>query len=136
MSTDKAILEAGFAKVATLDFIASKISWPGVDFDEPGEGLWLEVNHFPNQPGDFNWDSDGQQLYLGFFQVGVYWTRSSDKNPGYFAAVDQAELIIAHFTKATLLGGVRVSSRPYMSPMVTNGDTHSIPVTIPYRGIA
>ena len=136
MARDKTIIEAGFNKLVALGFTASKISWPGVDFTPPVSGLWLEMNHFPNQPDDFNWDSDGQQLYLGFFQVAVYWTRSKQEDLGYVGAIDQAELVIAHFAKGTDLGGVRVSARPYMSPMVTEGDKHFIPVAIPYRGIA
>ena len=130
MAADKSILDGAFSHTASYS-TALTIAWPGVDFTPPSEGLWLEVSIFPNEPDNYSWDDETQE-FMGFLQVSVYGRPGS----GIYGLTDEAESIIAHFPKGTALGPVRVSQRPYLRPVVIDGEAHFIPVTIPYKGIA
>jgi len=130
LAVDKSILQGAMSHMDNYS-TALPIAWPGVDFTPPSTGLWLEVLIFPNEPDNYSWD-DERQEFMGFLQVSVYDRPGS----GIFNMTDEAESIQAHFAKGTTFGPVRVSQRPYQRPVVVDGESHFIPITIPYRGIA
>lgn len=126
------ILEACLARMETLGISpALPIAWPGIVFTPPGTGMWLEAKLFPNEPRDLAWDADGCALQRGFLQVMVGYRPGG----GQVNASQVADAVIAHFPKATELGPVRVSKRPYQTPPLTEADKLYIAVTIPYSGI-
>lgn len=130
MANDKSILSGALSHMNTLS-TSLPIAWPGIKFTPPNNGMWFEVRHFPNEPNHFPW-GDGKQEYIGFLQVSVF-TRP---NLGLFGAMDEAEKIVAHFSKETAFGPVVVSRTPYLLSPIAE-DTHiQIPVTIQYRGVA
>lgn len=130
MST--AILTACIQRLDELGISpALPIAWPGVNFNPPDEGMWLEAKLFPNEPTDPVWNADGCYNARGFFQVLVFYR----PGVGQVQPSEIADLIIAHFPKASYLGPVRVLKTPWQSPSVTDGDKLFIPITIPYSGL-
>jgi len=130
MGIDTDILLSAVTRARTLAN-SPPISWPGVNFDPPNAGIWLEMTHFPNQSINLSWDSDSANEFFGFIQILVL----DRPGKGIVNITAQAELIIDHFPKGLLMGGVRVQKRPYIAPAVKDGNRLFIPITIPYRGI-
>lgn len=104
---------------------------PGMVFDPPDSGIWIEALSFPGEPRDPVWDNDGCSEARGFFQVAVYYRPTM----GQVKPSEVADNIIEFFGKGTPLAGVRVYKKPWQSPAVTDEDKLFIPVTIPYSGL-
>lgn len=99
----------------------------------PSDGsMYLKVDFFPNETQEISWDDDGRRLYIGAFQISVYFPLDS----GLVLATEEAEKISALFAKGTALGPARVSGRASIAPAIYEDTGGFIPVTIPYRGIA
>lgn len=128
---DTEIIKAFFAEVHEFDSCIP-VAYSGVDFTPPDTGLWLEVQPFPNEPDNISWDADGQQVYLGFMRVAIYFRSGA----GIITASEFADKVIAHFHKGKDLGPVKVERRPFTGPVIADNDYLFISVTIPYRGIA
>lgn len=127
------ILTASCEHLNTLSFSpAPEIAWPGVDFDPPDSGEWLEFRLFPNEPGNISWDNGAPVQMRGFGQVLVCYRPGR----GEVTPSELADAVVSHFAKGTELGPVRVSRLPYRAPAVDEDGYSFIPVTIPYLGIA
>lgn len=132
MSVTTEILSACLAKLAAFDSSpAIPVAWPGIEFDSPSEGTWLEARLFPNEPRDLAWGDDSCHDMFGFFQINVYYR----PGVGQVSPSQIADDLIAFFPKGLVLGPVRVRKRAWQSPAVTDEDKLFIPVTIPWRGI-
>lgn len=131
MAADSDILSAALTRMNALT-TSLPIAWPGVDFTPPSEGMWFEVRHFPNESENMSMEGSSKQLFIGFVQVSVLVRPGS----GIVDLTAEAEKIQAHFPKGLDLGPVQVLKRPYQMAPVPDGDRISIPVTVPYRGIA
>jgi hypothetical protein len=130
--TTTSVLSAFLTRLDTLAFSPEiPIAWPGVVYDPPSTGMWLEASLFPNEPRELSWDSDSCHDTRGFCQVSVFYR----KGGGQVDASTTADAIIAHFPKGLALGPVRVQKRPWQSPAVPLDDRIFIPVTIRYQGI-
>ncbi len=127
------ILEAAFLKLESFIYLPQpEIMWPGVQEDPPAEGMWLEPNLFPNEPGDIAWDNDACVDTMGFFQILVYYRPGQ----GQIEPSELADTLIALFPKGSDFGPVRIRKRPWQSPaIVEDASKIFIPVTIPYRGL-
>lgn len=132
MATDKDILDATFARMASYSTSAPIFYPDRPDSDPPSTGRWIDFDIFPNEPDDPHWASD-TQVYLGFLQASVYFRPGGGE---FFAAYDEVEGIQAHFPKGLQLGPVKVRKRPYPRPLVTDDAALFIPVTIEYIGLA
>lgn len=126
------ILTACLQRLETLGISPElPIAWPGINFTQPDTGMWLEAKLFPNEPMNYSMDNDGCHAARGFFQVIVgYRPGVGQINPSLIA-----DAVIAHFSKGTPLGPVRVVKSPWQSPEITEGSFLMIPVTIPYYGL-
>lgn len=133
LSVATEILEACLARLA--DFADQSppvlVAWPGIEFNPPSTGRWLEARLFPNEPRDLAWDDNSCHDMFGFFQVNVYYRPGT----GQVTPSQLADDIIAYFPKGLVLGPVRVEKRGWQSPAVTDEDKLFIPVTIRWRGI-
>jgi len=128
------ILTACLDRLLALSFnLQIPVSKPGVNFNSPSSGYWLEPSLSPNEPDDLAWGNDSCHERIGFFQVNVNYRPGQ---PGQEGASEVADAIIAHFPKGLELGPVRVRKSAWQSPAVTDdGSRLFIPVTIPWRGI-
>lgn len=112
------------------------VAWPGIPFEPPATGMWLEARHFPGEPVDLIWDNDTQQNSMGFFQVSVFWRPGTNTGQNsQLAASEIADLVIAHFPKGLNIDAMKVRKGPWQSTAVNLPGKSFIPVTIPYRGL-
>lgn len=109
---------------------AMQVGYPGVGFDPPSEGDWLEVKWFPNETQNYGLENDAPSLKQGFGQISIC-TRPGD---GIVPSLTLAEQVIAYFPKGTVLDGVRVYRKPWASSVLEEPDKVSIPITIMWRG--
>lgn len=130
MATDKDILTGALSHMDSYS-TSLPIAWPGVKFTPPQTGAWFEVRHFPGEPDHFGYGNTAKQDFRGFVQVSVFGRPGS----GIVGLTEEAEGIVSHFAKGTLLGLVVVRVRPYVSPAIYEDSFIQIPVTIPYRGV-
>ena len=133
MSND-AIYQAFCTKVAA--FAASQspeltVAWPGIQFDPPQTGNWLEVSWFPGPSRNYGIADEGPTELIGMGQVSVL----SRPGEGIDPALALVDALIADLPKGTQLDSVRVETQPWASTTVTGDDRLSVPVTIRYRGI-
>lgn len=137
MGVEVDILTAGMQRMSSYT-TALPIAWPGTgdgaspSFTPPSSGMWIEVDHFPNDPGNIAWGNDAPSERIGSFGFSVYF----ETGKGIFAAKREAESIAAHFAKGTVLGPVIVEREPSIARHVVDGSKGFIPVTVNYRGIA
>lgn len=125
-----AILQGGIDHLKLLN-LQQPIAWPDVNFNPPDSGMWVELNLFPNEPLDPVWDNDGCVVTRGFLQILVGYRPGM----GRIQASNLADSIIAHFSKGTHLGPVRVLKKPWQSTPVIDSDKIFIPITISYRSL-
>lgn len=132
MSTTE-ILEAALAKLETFVYVPQpEIMWPGIQEDPPQEGIWLQIRFNPNEPHDDAWSNDACIDTRGHLRILVYFRPGQ----GQLVPSELADALIAFYPKGSALGPVRVSKRPWQSPMVTEDSSKLfIPVTVPYMGL-
>lgn len=132
MSVTTEILEAFLARLKEYCVFPSvPVAWPGIDFNPPDTGMWLEARLFPNEPRDLAWQDDSRHEDRGFFQIRIFYRPGA----GQLKPSQLADDLIAYFPKGLSLGPVCVKKRGWQSPAVTDEDKLFIPVTISWMGI-
>lgn len=128
-----ALLEAFIDRLKTLGLSpALPIAWPGIKFEPPATGMWLEMMYIPIEPENYSWDADGCVNARGLFQVSVFYR----PGVGQIKPSAIADLIINHFHKGFFfIGNVGVNKKPWQSASVTDSDRLFIPVSIPFAGL-
>lgn len=130
MITNTAILEA-FLTAVSGAALGYPIGWPGLTFNPPATGIWLEVSHMPNEGVQDGVSNDADVVPQGMFQI-IAATRPGS---GALGITGVADTIVAAFPKGTVLADpVRITRAPYQSPRVDEEDRIYIPVTIQYSG--
>lgn len=130
------IAEALFERVLTLT-TTLPIIWPeqldapNPDAQATGESqARLEVAIFYNRPA---WEGvSSGALDQGLLQITVVWP----KNQGVIRPMQEAAVVLAHFTKGlTLFSGstkVRVTPAPWQASPISDLSDVRVPVTIPW----
>lgn len=106
------------------------VAYPGVNFDPPSSGAWLEVQWFPNETQNYGTADNAPSLLQGFGQVSVCYRPGG----GIVSGLALATLIIAAFGKGAVLQNVRVYRKPWVSNVISDPERISHPITIPWRG--
>lgn len=115
--------------IATLSPVPT-VKYPGVEFDPPATGRWLEVAFFPNRGEDYALaETDEPRDYRGFLQVTVAERRGGGI-PGGLALAGQIE---TEFARGTSISPARVSEAPYLSAVIELTDRNLYPLTIRYH---
>lgn len=107
------------------------VSYPGISFTPPAEGMWLEVRWFPNETQNYGIPNAGPFLMQGFGQVSACYRIGS----GIVGGLSVAGAIVSALGKGTVLGRVKVERQPWISAVITEDDRLMHPITIPYRGL-
>lgn len=129
MSTNNDIADAFKAILATFATAQGiPVAWPGVVFEPPATGSWLEMAWFPNETVNLTF-GDGSQ-YRGFGQVSCCCRPGG----GDGIALALADAVIAAFPKGTQLGIARVERKPWASSELSAPDRIAVPVTVRYQG--
>lgn len=110
---------------------ALPVAFPGVPFEPPSAGQWLEVRWFPNETQNYGWEDDAPSLAQGMGQVSVCYRPGG----GIVAGLALANLVVAEFPKGTVLQDVRVYRKPWISSVIEQPQMVMHPVTIPWRGL-
>ncbi len=105
-------------------------SYPGVTFDPPSNGAWLELQWFPNQTQNYGMGDAGPSLLQGFAQLSACHRPGQGLAPG----TTITDKIIAAFGKGTTFAGVRVYRKPWVNSIISDPERMMHPVTIPWRG--
>lgn len=105
-------------------------SYPGVGFEPPTDGTWLEVRWFPNETQNYGRADDAPSLMQGFGQVSV----CCRPGIGIQQPLALARQVIAYFAKGTEFDVVRVDRKPWAASVLEAANRIEIPVTIPWRG--
>lgn len=105
-------------------------SYPGVGFDPPASGLWLELQWFPNQTQNYGMADNASSLLIGFAQLSACYRPGAGLGPGN----KMADAIITAFGKGTAFVGVRVYRKPWVNSVITDPARVMHPVTIPWQG--
>lgn len=106
------------------------VSYPGIVFNSPTEGAWLELRWFPNETQNYGTADNAPSLLQGFGQVSV----CCRPGKGIMAALATVRQVIAYFPKGMELDRVRIDRKPWASSVLEQPDRVEIPVTIPWRG--
>ena len=130
MTTNNQI-QKGFGDLLIAASLGYEVAWPGVNFDPPTSGTWLQVRFLPNsgsQPGYGVSDSVYKQ---GIYQV----TACARPGGGAIDLTDVAREIIDSFPRGTVISNnIRVTREPYDGSLISTEDKIMIPVTIEYAG--
>lgn len=132
MTTNTQIQEAIFEMVGMYAAgIPLPVSYPGVNFEQPSSGLWLELVFLPNNYAGSQINPSGATLPRGIFRINACDSRKKGIN----CATEQAEAVKAAFPIRTpIVDQVAVSKVPVLGmPMIDSGVIR-IPVTIEYHG--
>lgn len=107
------------------------VAYPGLHFDPPSEGPWLELSADANDNGeDYGIGDGGPANVLGFFRVRV----CNRPGNGINAAAALAESLIADIPKGTEIGPARIYQVPRLTGPVTDDTKLMHTVTWRYRG--
>lgn len=132
--SDSSIYDAFALKVDTFAAQFSPplpVSYPGVGFDPPASGSWLEVQWFPNKPENYGLANDGPTLLQGFAQLSV----CQRPGGGIVSGLELVDLVIEAFPKGTVLhGGIKIYERPGVSQVIQDPARLAYPVTMRWRG--
>lgn len=127
----KAIYDAFAAHVTALGAeLGLPVAYPGVGFEPPSAGAWLELAWFPNETQNYGVADDGPSLLQGFGQVQVCYRPGT----GILDGLGLADRVIAWFAKGTELAGVRVYRKPSVSSVLETPQRIAHPVTVWWRG--
>lgn len=129
--SDSAIYDAFATKVG--EFAAAvglQCAFPGVPFEPPASGAWLELQWFPNQTQNYGIADDGPSLLQGFGQLSVCYRPGA----GIMAGTARTDQIIAAFSKGTTFAGARVYRKPWTNSIIQDPERVMHPVTIMWRG--
>lgn len=116
---------AGFAQQHASPEL--RVAYPGLHFDPPDSGIWLELRWFQNGSDEYGIANDGPSVPRGFFRLIVC------QRPGAInEAVGLAEAIISNWSKGTYIGPARIDETPSLGGPVEEPNRVSHPVTIRY----
>lgn len=140
LSTEAAIMEALFARVALLTvgaspiYMPARIAWPNIGFTPPADQNFLRVVFVPNATERALIDSDGPHRHFGLLQLSVYWK----KNDGETRPRDIAGQVAAHFPADLRLGSlpVRIIAAPNVADLIVEAARVQIPVMVPWEAWA
>lgn len=129
--TSDAIYDA-FASLVTAFATAEAVpcSYPGVGFDPPDSGTWLELQWFPNETQNYGTADTDSSLLQGFAQLSACHRPGSGLAPGNLLA----DSIIAAFGKGMTFAEVRVYRKPWVNSVITDPERIMHPVTIMWQG--
>lgn len=128
MTTVSTIMAACFQRLSDAN-LGYPIAWPGVSFEPPADGAWLEPALLSNEGLDNGLGPDDEYIPQGIFQV-MIWARPGT---GMIAIAGIAQTVTTVFPKDYRVSGlVRVQRIPYLTVLETTGDKIGIMVTIPY----
>ena len=105
------------------------ISWPGVVFDPPADGQYLEVIFMQGQTITRTQDPDGVDHQQGIFQVNVVFP----VGVGIVKSAAIADSIINHFPKGLNLESVKVSGKAWSGTPIQEDHKLLTPVSIPWH---
>jgi len=110
------------------------IAFPGVEFDKPESGYWLEAAFLPAQSAAVS--LSGWNEYTGVLQIVLV---TSSTQTAEVVRQNIVSSIVAHFKRGTVLTEgdqeVRIVQPPYASPSFADPQTPTLtrtPVTVPY----
>lgn len=114
-----------------FDYVASvaglPVAFPGVPFNPPADGRYLEVLHIPNDPTNYDW-MDYSVTSRGLLQINIHWSR----NVGIVAANDYARQLSESFKKSTVISNSIIVDAP---PSIGSWVDDFVPFRISYRSI-
>jgi hypothetical protein len=113
---------------ARLNTLPNKpqIAYENEDYKPKQNVLWLRESFLPAEIDPFTL-TDSQQ-YNGLYQVTVF----APLEQGAAKAQTQAEAIVAHFERGTVVGQGKVLAASY-GPAIASSAWFQIPITIRYR---
>lgn len=112
---------------------ALPVAFPGVGFNPPSTGYWLELNWIPNQTVNYGLAADAPVLLQGMAQVNVCWR----PGPGILGGMALAGQVIAAFPKGTVIGNtVRIYRKGWVGGDIPDPERVMLPVTLMWRGFA
>lgn len=132
---NSSIYDAFATQVATFAAGSSPalpVAYPGVHFDSPAAGYWLELAWFPNETQNYGLGNDGPSLMQGFGQIAVCHRPGS----GVMGGLAIADSVINAFRKGTAIGSAKVEREPWVSAVVIDGDKVMHPVTVRWKRFA
>lgn len=109
---------------------ALDVAYPGLKFDPPDTGMWLELTWIPNEPVNYGMANEGPRLLQGLAQVSVCYRPGT----GIVDGLRVAGQVITEFEKGTTFAGVRVERRPWVANVIETPERVAHPVTVPWRG--
>lgn len=109
-----------------------RVAWDNIQFDPPGDGLYLISHDMPAQPYSIDM-AGGCRVYPGVYQVTVVAPAGGGKSQARVLAHRVAGL----FPENQEIPGdgftAWVTSPPSIYPGIADGVSYSIPVSINYR---
>lgn len=106
------------------------VGYPGLTFEPPSEGLWLELSADANGGEDYGIADGGPADVMGFFRVRV----CNRPGQGINAAAVIAEALIDEIPKGTAIGPARIYQVPRLNGPITDDNKIMHLVTFRYRG--
>lgn len=130
---------ASFAQSVGLP--TSSVSFPGVGFTPPTNGMWLEFQWFPNETQNYGISDNAASILQGFAQISACYKPGGVAFPGETAKISgltngnrMADLIISAFGKGTEFSTARVYRKPWTNSIIQDPQRIMHPVTIMWRG--
>lgn len=105
------------------------VAYPGLHFEPPNEGMWLQMRWFPGATENYGTANDGPSLHQGIGQV----TACARDGNGATDVIALADSVIEHFAKGTILGPSSVYTKPWQSSVLVGEGKAIVPVTVRYR---
>ena len=107
-----------------------QVAYPGVPFDVPASGLWLEITWVPNLPLNYGIANDGPTLERGLASITV----GGPSGGGTLPVIQLAEKVRQEFGKGTRWGGVKVYSKPAINVLPSEPHRVAAVVTAQWHG--
>lgn len=109
---------------------ALPVAYPGLTFETPSEGAWLEIVSVRNGGEEYGMGNYGPADVMGFYRVNVCTRPGQGINTG--AAI--AEALADAIRKGTEIGPARIYQMPRISGPIQDDNRVMQPVTFRYRG--
>lgn len=110
---------------------ALPVSCPGLNFDPPSEGRWLELQWIRAGLEEYGIGNRGPASVNGSFRVMV------NARPGHSVttATDIADALVLHIEKGTQIGPARIHQTPFVTGPITDDNVVMHMVTFRYRAV-
>lgn len=127
MATEAQILEAMFGAASLLGY---PVAYPGVAFDPPASGEWIEILFLPNQDIGDPVNANSNNVAQGIFRL-VCCDR---QNTGSIPLYEMADTVRQAFAKGADVGGVFAVRRTGKPEAIDYGDgVMRLSVTVAYQ---